>query len=148
MDDRASRWVITGYTSPSGKILFRCGVCGRVSTTPDKNCNSSWKCGDWSPGPPVGIREPPGATVMNIVVKGSPDGVQTEVLNVSAGDVIIARSDSANDTIAWVDTLHGALSILRRPHDVIIFGVPPGEVLTLERFKIELLKHELTKQTP
>lgn len=32
------RWEVLEETSPSGRTLFRCGVCGRVSPTPDKRC--------------------------------------------------------------------------------------------------------------
>jgi hypothetical protein len=43
-----SRWRELYATSPSGKTLFVCLVCGRVSPTPDKVCSvppvvPSWK---------------------------------------------------------------------------------------------------------
>jgi hypothetical protein len=41
---RASRWVVLPFTSGSGKILFRCGVCGRLSNTPDISCPDKWGC--------------------------------------------------------------------------------------------------------
>ena len=33
-----SRWVPLVATSPSGKTLFVCRMCGRMSPTPDKEC--------------------------------------------------------------------------------------------------------------
>lgn len=38
MDFKASRWITLEETSPSGKCLFRCSVCERVSIAPDKTC--------------------------------------------------------------------------------------------------------------
>lgn len=35
-----SRWIKLDETSPSGKTLFRCVVCERVSPTPDKRCKT------------------------------------------------------------------------------------------------------------
>lgn len=35
---KKSRWTLLTRTSPSGKSLFQCKVCKRVSATPDKNC--------------------------------------------------------------------------------------------------------------
>lgn len=35
-----SRWVVCAHTSPSGKTLFSCAVCGRESVAPDKACPS------------------------------------------------------------------------------------------------------------
>jgi len=40
MDFKASRWTTLEETSPSGKRLFRCSVCERVSTAPDKTCRT------------------------------------------------------------------------------------------------------------
>lgn len=34
----SGRWKVLDETSPSGKRLFGCDDCGRVSTTPDKFC--------------------------------------------------------------------------------------------------------------
>ena len=34
------RWVMLAATTPSGKTLFMCSVCGRISPTPDKRCPS------------------------------------------------------------------------------------------------------------
>lgn len=53
MEDRKARWTILDETSPSGKTLFVCKVCGRVSVTPDKNCRTisdpreSLGCSEW-----------------------------------------------------------------------------------------------------
>ena len=33
-----TRWVELYATSPSGKTLFVCRICGRKSVTPDRNC--------------------------------------------------------------------------------------------------------------
>jgi hypothetical protein len=34
-----SRWsLLLEKTTASGKMLFQCGVCGRVTPTPDKQC--------------------------------------------------------------------------------------------------------------
>lgn len=41
---RNSRWVVLPFNSGSGKTLFRCGVCGRLSNTPDKRCPDKWGC--------------------------------------------------------------------------------------------------------
>lgn len=44
------RWVRLRKTSESGKTMFVCTVCGRNSTTPDKDCRTmedpheSWDC--------------------------------------------------------------------------------------------------------
>lgn len=35
---RISRWILSGNTTPSGKSLFICSMCGRTSIAPDKNC--------------------------------------------------------------------------------------------------------------
>lgn len=35
---RVSNWAVMDETSPSGKVLFKCVICGRISTTPDKMC--------------------------------------------------------------------------------------------------------------
>jgi hypothetical protein len=37
-------------TNPSGKLLFVCLVCGRISQTPDKECPPSIMMPDWSNG--------------------------------------------------------------------------------------------------
>lgn len=37
-DTHAVRWDTLEETSPSGKTLFKCRACGRVSPTPDKAC--------------------------------------------------------------------------------------------------------------
>lgn len=34
-----ARWVLLPFTSPSGKLLFACEECGRISPTPDKRCS-------------------------------------------------------------------------------------------------------------
>ena len=58
------RWQILYRTSPSGKTLYVCTICGRSSATPDKNCPSfeqyvpgcpdtkSINCGDFDDDPP------------------------------------------------------------------------------------------------
>lgn len=33
-----SRWRLLDRTTPSGKLLYECTVCGRVTPTPDKTC--------------------------------------------------------------------------------------------------------------
>ena len=48
---RASRWVVLPFTSGSGKMLFRCGVCGRLSNTPDKRCQDKWGCEEYDGEP-------------------------------------------------------------------------------------------------
>ena len=35
-----SRWEYLEETSPSGKNLYRCVICGRISATPDKECKT------------------------------------------------------------------------------------------------------------
>lgn len=42
----ASRWQRIVATSPSGKTQWVCGVCGRVSLTPDKHCPKLLRCKD------------------------------------------------------------------------------------------------------
>lgn len=50
-----SRWVRIERTSPSGKSLFVCTVCGRMSVAPDKTCHTledpeeSWNCSQKEP---------------------------------------------------------------------------------------------------
>lgn len=50
------RWVTLRRTSNSGKTLFVCTVCGRVSPIPDKDCRTfedpgeSWGCSMEEPG--------------------------------------------------------------------------------------------------
>lgn len=34
------RWKLLPKTTPSGKSLFRCTICGRESPTPDKKCET------------------------------------------------------------------------------------------------------------
>lgn len=41
LENGKSRWIMISETSPSGKQLFFCQVCGRVSQTPDKNCRTA-----------------------------------------------------------------------------------------------------------
>lgn len=36
-----TRWHVLPYTSGSGRILFACTECGRISPTPDKVCSST-----------------------------------------------------------------------------------------------------------
>lgn len=53
------RWLVLKTTSPSGKTLFCCRVCGRTSPTPDKSCKGYYvytlkpeihkDCADWKP---------------------------------------------------------------------------------------------------
>lgn len=43
MDYRASRWRELEETSPSGRRLFQCAICGRTSPTPDKTCSVEGK---------------------------------------------------------------------------------------------------------
>lgn len=40
----ASRWVRLTQTSPSGKAMFRCVRCRRMSAAPDDNCPAG--CGE------------------------------------------------------------------------------------------------------
>jgi hypothetical protein len=40
------RWVKLNCTSPSGKTLFVCRYCGRVSATPDKSCPTTLRGGE------------------------------------------------------------------------------------------------------
>lgn len=40
MDFKASRWTLLKETSPSGKRLFGCSICGRISVGPDKTCRT------------------------------------------------------------------------------------------------------------
>ena len=53
MKDSKARWTILNETSPSGKTLFCCKVCGRISVTPDKGCrttsdpNETLECSKW-----------------------------------------------------------------------------------------------------
>lgn len=48
-----NRWVPLQRKSPSGKILYCCLCCGRISPTPDKTCetiadpNETWGCSSW-----------------------------------------------------------------------------------------------------
>lgn len=35
---KPKRWVELAETTPSGKMLFACTSCGRISVTPDKTC--------------------------------------------------------------------------------------------------------------
>lgn len=51
-----SRWVILPFNSGSGKTLWRCGVCGRLSNTPDKRCPDKWPCEEYDGEP--GIMNP------------------------------------------------------------------------------------------
>lgn len=37
---RKSRWELMTETTPSGKSLFKCSSCGRVSVGPDKTCTA------------------------------------------------------------------------------------------------------------
>jgi len=39
-----ARWELLDETTPSGKRLFRCLVCDRVSPTPDKRCPGAVNC--------------------------------------------------------------------------------------------------------
>lgn len=41
---RNSRWVVLPFNSGSGKTMWRCGICGRLSNTPDKRCPDKWGC--------------------------------------------------------------------------------------------------------
>jgi len=43
-----ARWSLLSETSPSGRSLFQCKNCKRVSATPDKDCPSG-ACSSWSP---------------------------------------------------------------------------------------------------
>jgi hypothetical protein len=56
---RPSRWVVLPFTSGSGKTMFRCGVCGRLSVTPDKACPDNWGCDRYTGYPPVGVKTTP-----------------------------------------------------------------------------------------
>lgn len=57
MHGRRSRWRILTKTSPSGKTLFVCLSCGRVTPGPTPNCpepvkmwnNAMRDCSDWKP---------------------------------------------------------------------------------------------------
>ena len=42
---KTSRWVVSSETTPSGKTLFKCGSCFRLSVGPDKKCPSG--CDAW-----------------------------------------------------------------------------------------------------
>ena len=54
-EDRHNRWVTLRATSSSGKTLFSCKCCGRVSLTPDNECRTfadpgeRWACSAWLP---------------------------------------------------------------------------------------------------
>lgn len=56
--EREYRWTQLRITSNSGKTLFSCKCCGRISPTPDKTCNTQhdgWgaarqvDCSSWMP---------------------------------------------------------------------------------------------------
>lgn len=57
MEDAKSRWTMLNETSPSGKQLFCCRVCGRISITPDRGCKTiadpheSLGCSKWPKHP-------------------------------------------------------------------------------------------------
>lgn len=48
----AAPWMQLARTSPSGKVLYACTSCGRVSPTPDKHCRTfedpseTWRCSE------------------------------------------------------------------------------------------------------
>ncbi len=46
----ASRWTRLDRTSPSGKMLYQCGQCGRETATPDKTCVAGCKEPRTDPG--------------------------------------------------------------------------------------------------
>lgn len=48
---KTSRWVVSSETTPSGKTLFKCGSCFRLSVGPDKKCPSG--CDAWDGMPKV-----------------------------------------------------------------------------------------------
>ncbi len=53
--ERLRRWAVLRRTSNSGKTLFVCKCCGRVSPLPDKTCKTigdpdsgeTWGCSGW-----------------------------------------------------------------------------------------------------
>ena len=44
-----SRWIEIYATTPSGKTLFVCKICGRKSPTPDKKCLELPTVSQWKP---------------------------------------------------------------------------------------------------
>jgi rubrerythrin len=61
-NEHRSRWFLLPFTSGSGKMLYRCGVCARLSHFPDKHCPDNYGCdeydGDISKHP-IGVNLPP-----------------------------------------------------------------------------------------
>jgi len=50
IDIPSERWIMSPNecpTSPSGKTMFKCRICGRLSVTPDKWCEGSLVCEQW-----------------------------------------------------------------------------------------------------
>lgn len=52
-----SRWVELYATSPSGKTLFVCRMCGRISPTPDRNCPEPPATVQWKGGASCAVLE-------------------------------------------------------------------------------------------
>lgn len=44
----STRWTVMDTTSPSGRTMFKCGLCGRESYAPDKTCIAG--CGETARG--------------------------------------------------------------------------------------------------
>ena len=52
-----SRWVELYSTTPSGKTLFVCRMCGRTAPTPDKECRELPNTTTWKPSLPCAVLE-------------------------------------------------------------------------------------------
>ncbi|HML33834.1 hypothetical protein [Sporomusa sphaeroides] len=60
-----SRWILQNETSPSGKVVFKCEYCDRISTTPDKRCNTGCELIEqWDANMKNEYTPDPGAVIM------------------------------------------------------------------------------------
>lgn len=47
--DATGRWELLARKSPTGKSLFMCRSCARLTYTPDKECAGRPECAEWLP---------------------------------------------------------------------------------------------------
>lgn len=94
-----SRWRELYATSPSGKTLFVCTMCGRVSPVPDSVCATPPSVVAWKPNLPCIVLEEIAKAMADTVEDLPPD---EPTKGVSRYELVLTSPLSGR--VSWVDT--------------------------------------------
>lgn len=76
-----SRWLELYTTSPSGKTLFVCRMCGKISPAPTRECREppSTDRSGWKPALPCSVLEEVEEATHEVAGTTPPDGVSLQI---------------------------------------------------------------------